>query len=120
MTDHDPGAELIREIHRDGSSLWRGESRGAPNGRRWWPGCYEAANGITYDTRLFGSAGHGHAFERVGRNISYLKRQIRLNGATNARIHEVAVIRRTGTVAFAVSPGGVHREGDRLMPRVSC
>jgi FkbM family methyltransferase len=56
-------------------------------------------------SRLVGPAGVVHAFEPVPRNISYLNRHVRLNGATNVRVQELAVTRQTGTVAFDSSSG---------------
>lgn len=93
-----------------------------------WLGCYEATHQVTYArlvrcgmtvydlgahvgfytllfSRLVGPVGVVHAFEPVPRNISYLKRHLRLNGAKNVRVQECAVTRQTGTVAFDSSSG---------------
>jgi len=93
-----------------------------------WLGCYEAANqaacvrlvrrGMTvYDlgahvgfysllfSRLVGPDGVVHAFEPVERNISYLKRHLRLNRTMNVRVEEFAVTRQSGTFSFDSSLG---------------
>lgn len=56
-------------------------------------------------SRLAGPEAVVHAFEPVGRNVGYLRKHLELNRAVNARIHELAVGRETGMVAFDSSPG---------------
>jgi FkbM family methyltransferase len=56
-------------------------------------------------SRLVGPTGVVHAFEPVPRNISYLKRHLRLNRAMSVRVQEFAVTRQTGTVSFDSSSG---------------
>jgi FkbM family methyltransferase len=110
-----------------------GPLRGAPwvvgsSTHGCWVGCYEAANQAVcvrlvrremtaqdlgahvgfytlLFSRLVGPGGVVHAFEPVPRNISYLKRHLRLNGAINVRVQELVVTRQTGTVAFDSSSG---------------
>jgi FkbM family methyltransferase len=70
---------------------------------------YDLGANVGFYTLLFSRlAGPGavvHAFEPVGRNVWYLRRHLELNPTLDARIHELAVGRETGTVTFDGSAG---------------
>lgn len=56
-------------------------------------------------SRLVGPGGAVHAFEPAERNLQLLKRHVGMNGATNVRIHPVAVGRTIGAVTFDPGSG---------------
>jgi FkbM family methyltransferase len=70
---------------------------------------YDLGANVGFYTLLFSRlAGPGavvHAFEPVGRNVLCLRRHLELNPTLNACVHELAVCRETGMVAFDSSRG---------------
>ena len=67
-------------------------------------------------SKLAGSGGHVYAFEPLPRNLGYLDRHVRLNGAANVTIEPLAIAAASGEAHFRTaahaSMGGLRDGGD--------